>query len=95
MANKENMKKKVKKYYVVERGRNKGIFDTWDACSEEVLGYRGARYQSYEDYEEAYGVAMMWLSNGNSYIIDLEGSRLTFDTYDEFIDELRKIEVSS
>ena len=46
-------KGKPKKYYVVWRGRNPGIYLTWDDCKEEVDCYSGARYRSYRTLSEA------------------------------------------
>lgn len=46
-----------KKYYVVWRGTETGIFDTWKECEQRIKGFEGARYKSYEtmaEAEEAY-----------------------------------------
>jgi ribonuclease HI len=42
-----------KKYYVVWKGRNIGVFDTWEKCKAEINGFRGAIYKSFESKEEA------------------------------------------
>lgn len=47
-----------KKYYVVKRGRNPGVYYTWDDCKKEVQGFNGAVYKSFvtkEDAEAWYG----------------------------------------
>ncbi len=44
------MKKKV---YAVKKGRSTGIFDSWDACREQVDGYPGALYKSFSTRQEA------------------------------------------
>ncbi len=36
-----------KKYYVVWRGRQTGIFESWEDCKAQVHGFPGARYQSF------------------------------------------------
>ena len=41
------------KFYVVRKGRNTGIFNTWDECKQQVLGYSGADYKSFTTLEEA------------------------------------------
>lgn len=41
------------KYYAVKVGKNPGIYDTWDKCKEEVSGYNGALYKSFNNYEDA------------------------------------------
>lgn len=42
-----------KKYYAVKKGRNTGIFDTWEKCKKEIEGYSGAIYKSFLSYEDA------------------------------------------
>ena len=44
---------KKKKYYVVWRGVNEGIFDTWDTCQLQIKGYPGAQYASFTSKEAA------------------------------------------
>ena len=47
-----------KKYYVVKRGRNPGVYYTWDDCKKEVQGFNGAVYKGFvtkEDAEAWYG----------------------------------------
>lgn len=48
----------AKKYYVVWKGRETGIFTTWDQCKAQVDGFAGARFKSFptiEDAELAFG----------------------------------------
>ena len=40
-------KAKGTKFYVVWKGRKTGIFSTWEACAEQVNGFRGAHYRSF------------------------------------------------
>lgn len=50
-------KKKQQKYYVVREGRKRGIYQSWDACKEQVHGYTGAKYKSFGtlvDAEQAF-----------------------------------------
>ncbi|HMY85263.1 MAG TPA: ribonuclease H family protein [Saprospiraceae bacterium] len=47
------MAKKKPKFYVVWKGRNVGIFDTWDDCKAQVFGFEGAQYKSFDSREEA------------------------------------------
>jgi ribonuclease HI len=44
---------KKNKAYVVWVGRNKGIYDTWDECKNEVDGYFGAKYMGFKSKDEA------------------------------------------
>jgi len=41
------------KFYAVKRGKNPGIYNTWDRCSKEVIGYSGAIYKSFSTMEDA------------------------------------------
>ncbi len=47
-----------KKYYVVWEGREKGIYDKWEDCKEQIDGFANAKYKSFatrELAEEAFG----------------------------------------
>ena len=37
-----------KKYYVVWKGKETGVFSTWAECSEQIKGFQGAVYKSFE-----------------------------------------------
>lgn len=41
------------KYYVVWKGRNTGVFTTWQECSAQVTGFNDALYKSCENREIA------------------------------------------
>lgn len=41
------------KYYVVWRGFNTGIFDSWEECKKQVTNYAGAQYKGFASIEEA------------------------------------------
>ena len=42
-----------KKFYVVWQGRTPGIYDNWQACSEQVQGAPGACFKSFRTEAEA------------------------------------------
>lgn len=42
-----------KKYYVVWKGREPGVYDDWNDCLEQVENFPGARYKSYSTAAEA------------------------------------------
>lgn len=42
-----------RKYYVVWVGRKTGIFDSWEECKNQVFGFQGAVYKSFESKELA------------------------------------------
>lgn len=44
----------AKKYYAVKAGRNTGIYETWDECREQVDGYKGQAYKSFQSLDAAY-----------------------------------------
>jgi ribonuclease HI len=41
------------KYYVVWKGRRKGVFSSWKECSAQVSAYTGAEYMAFESRELA------------------------------------------
>jgi len=41
------------KYYVVWKGRQTGVFASWEACEAQVNGYPGAEYRAFESREMA------------------------------------------
>lgn len=44
---------KKSKFYVVWKGRQTGIYSTWESCKEQVDGLPDAQYKSFESREEA------------------------------------------
>lgn len=41
------------KYYVVWKGRTPGVYDSWEACKQEVDGFQGALYKGFPDKASA------------------------------------------
>lgn len=41
------------KYYAVRKGKRPGVYNSWDACKQQVNGYPGAVYKSFTTREEA------------------------------------------
>ena len=41
------------KYYAIHKGRDSGIFNTWDECNELVKGFKGAKYKKFDNIEDA------------------------------------------
>ncbi|KAJ8615590.1 hypothetical protein MRB53_034962 [Persea americana] len=39
--------------YVVYRGRQLGIYQTWTECKAQVLGYPNAKFKQFSSIEEA------------------------------------------
>lgn len=48
----------AKKYYAVRAGRKTGVFETWDQCKSQVMGFSGASYKSFPTREEAEAFAL-------------------------------------
>jgi ribonuclease HI len=46
------MQKKVK-YYVVWVGNKSGIYSSWEECKKQIKNYKGAKYKSFANNEEA------------------------------------------
>ena len=43
----------AKKYYVIWKGKETGVFSSWDKVKKLVQGYEGAKYKSFVSKEEA------------------------------------------
>jgi ribonuclease HI len=48
------MATRKQKFYVVWRGVKPGVYTTWDECKEQVLGFPGGRYKSFDTPAEAH-----------------------------------------
>lgn len=46
-------KKSKQKIYVVWKGKETGIFDSWDKCKKQIQGFAGAQYKSFKTKEAA------------------------------------------
>jgi len=44
---------KSKKYYVVWKGHQPGVYDSWKDCQKQILGFPGAKYKSFKTEKEA------------------------------------------
>jgi len=40
-------------WYGVKKGKNPGIYENWDACKKEIIGYKGAIFKKFNTYNEA------------------------------------------
>ncbi|MCD4681311.1 MAG: ribonuclease H family protein [Bacteroidales bacterium] len=54
-----------KKYYVVWKGIQTGIFSSWDECREQISGFHGAVYKSFASKEMA---EIAFKSNSEDYL---------------------------
>lgn len=63
------------KYYVVWKGRQIGIFESWDECNAQIHGYPGAVYKSFKTRQLAEAA---YNSNSTDFIgIDFFETELT------------------
>ena len=42
------------KVYAVRKGRKPGIYTTWADCQNQVKGFKGAEFKSFNKHSEAY-----------------------------------------
>ncbi len=49
-------------YYAVHVGREPGIYNTWKEAESQILGYSGARFQKFDNIDDA----THFLKNGNT-----------------------------
>lgn len=40
-------------FYAVKKGRTTGIYDTWNECKKQVVGFSGAEFKKFEEYRLA------------------------------------------
>ncbi len=43
----------MKKYYAVKKGRNPGIYETWEECKKETDGFSGSEFKSFTSLDDA------------------------------------------
>ena len=43
----------AQKFYVVWIGLNPGVYDSWEACRQQVEGWKGAVYKAFDTRAEA------------------------------------------
>ena len=75
-------------FYTVHKGKNPGIYNNWDECKQQVIGFKGAIYKKFKDKNEAE----IFLKNGkkketsyikkksNNYILNLTDGTLADGT---------------
>ncbi len=54
-----------KKYYVVWKGKETGVFSTWEECSAQIKGFQGAVYKSFASREMA---EIAFKNNSDDYL---------------------------
>lgn len=70
----------AKNFYAVRRGRETGIFKTWNECKRYITGFKGAEYKGFmtlEEAEEYMGNASVTTDDCDLYSIP-EGSAAAY-----------------
>ncbi|MEM1338863.1 MAG: ribonuclease H family protein [Bacteroidota bacterium] len=44
---------KKKRFYVVWKGKNPGIYDSWEDCQSQIKGVKAAQYKAFSSFKEA------------------------------------------
>lgn len=68
------------KYYAVLKGKNPGIYTSWDDCKKQVIGFKDARYKGFENEEDA---KTFMENSSNEYLNDMTEENI--ETY-AFVD---------
>lgn len=50
----DQRRRRTQTFYVVFKGRNPGVYNTWETCAENVIGFRGCLYRYFNSREEAF-----------------------------------------
>ena len=74
-----------KKYYVVLRGWQRGIFDNWGDCQDSIAGYKGADYQGFCDLESAAEYMEGNMYPSGRFLMAFRGRWKCYHNFDEFI----------
>lgn len=74
----------AKKLYAVRKGRDIGIFSTWDACKASVEGFSGAEYKSFSNPDDARAY-LGWKSAGEQMSLGF-GSEDTVEGIRAYVD---------
>ncbi|MBF0714592.1 viroplasmin family protein [Gemella sp. GH3] len=73
------------KFYAVRNGRKIGIFETWEECNAQVKGYSGAKYKSFNNYNDAENYLLNDENNEQKSKTSSSNSEIEYKNY-AFID---------
>ncbi len=73
------MSKKKAKFYVVWKGNQEGVFESWEECQAQIDGFSGAQYKSYTSREEAELAFQRGYANRDEQLGDIESSLLSLN----------------
>lgn len=66
--------KKNEKFYAVKKGRQIGIYKSWDDCKKEVDGFKGAEFKSFSSLDDAKAYLSEKDNYQKGYIAYVDGS---------------------
>tara|TARA_B100000424_G_scaffold263847_1_gene251589 strand:- start:272 stop:961 length:690 start_codon:yes stop_codon:yes gene_type:complete len=71
-------------YYAVARGHNIGIYNFWNDCKEQVIGYKGALYKKFENEKDAEDYILNIGSSTNDIFENIY-NKFNIDEVDYFV----------
>lgn len=80
-----------KKYYVIIRGRKKGIYDDWFECQSVVESSPHPWYKGFINLQDAVDYIEDYMYQDSKYVIKIHGYDKWFNDYNSFIYELEQI----
>ncbi len=80
-----------KKIYVVIKGKERGIYDSWDDCFDMVNRYRGAVYKGFRDPFSAVDYIFEEMEYGGPYLISVNGTERHYEDYYDFISDAEEV----
>lgn len=84
---------KNKKFYTVWIGKEPGIYKDWETCSEQVNGFKGAKYKSFPSLQEAE--TAFQAGPDNYFIKELKQEKASWKTLTEGRPEANSISVDA
>lgn len=84
---------KNNKFYTVWIGEIPGVYQDWETCSEQVNGFKGAKYKSFPSLQEAE--AAFQEGPDNYFIKELKQEKVSWKTLTEGRPEANSISVDA
>lgn len=67
------------KWYAVKKGKNPGLYNSWDECKKQVIGFPDAEYKSFENKSEAED----WLNEKEKPLEEVDGIAYVDGSFNE------------
>lgn len=85
-----NSKKSTEaKVYIVAVGRDHGVYESWDACKEQVTGYSGSRFKSFTEQEDAMNYILHEMDTAPPYVFSTEKKKYVYNNREKYISHIR------